>query len=100
MEHALQSPTVQKALPDLASLHSTLGFDAFLSNPPPTVTSDVKAVREHLRGYAVQLERHERFTELWKQQVCITRLRDLNAANDRYVVPESTRQSPPIDHGP
>lgn len=70
MEHALQSPTVQKALPDLAGLHNTLGFDGFLASPPPTVTSEPRAVREHIRGYAVQLERHERFTELWKHQVC------------------------------
>jgi hypothetical protein len=70
MEHAVQSPTVQKALPDLAGLHNTLGFDGFLASPPPTVTSEPRAVREHFRGYAVQLERHERFTELWKHQVC------------------------------
>jgi hypothetical protein len=70
MEHTLQSPTVQKALPDLASLDTTLGFDGFLASPPPTVTADPKSIREHLRGYAVQLERHERFTEIWKHQVC------------------------------
>ena len=69
MDHDLQSPTVQKALPDLAGLNDTLGFDTFLATPPPTITSNPQAVREHIRGYAVQLERHERFADVWQQQV-------------------------------
>jgi hypothetical protein len=66
---ALLSPTVQRALPDLAGLNDTFGFDTFLASPPPTITPDPRAVREHIRGYAVQLERHERFTDIWKHQV-------------------------------
>jgi hypothetical protein len=69
IDPALQSPTVQRALPDLSGLHSTFGFDMFLASPLPTITSESTVVREHIRGYAVQLERHERFTDIWKHQV-------------------------------
>ncbi|KIW08852.1 uncharacterized protein PV09_00777 [Verruconis gallopava] len=84
MDQALRSPAVQRALPDLAGLHTTFGFDRFLASPPPTITSDPKSIRELFRGYAVQMERHERFTDLWKHQYAnqLVNLRQLITAFD------------------
>jgi hypothetical protein len=65
----VKSPTVQRVLPDLAGLHDTPGFNAFLANPPNSITPDPEKVRCLIQGYAMQLERHERLTEMWKHQV-------------------------------
>ena len=71
LELAVKSEAVQMNLPDLVGVHNTTGFDAFLANPPPTITSVPSDIRRVVKAYAVQLERHERSTPMWDQQVCV-----------------------------
>jgi hypothetical protein len=63
------SEATQRALPDLKGAHDTHGFDAFMVDPPFTITSEPGELRRVLKNYAVQLERHERSTKIWEQQV-------------------------------
>ena len=69
LDRGIQSRTMQKVLPSLGSLYDTSGFDAFLANPPESINSNPVKIKTLILGYAAQLERHERLTEMWKHQV-------------------------------
>jgi hypothetical protein len=66
----IESPAVQLSLPNLSGLRDTVGFEAFLTNPPRTITSNPIDLRRMIKNYAIQLDRIESNTPIWEQQVC------------------------------
>jgi hypothetical protein len=68
LDHLIQSDEVQNLLPDLNGLYNTRGFEAWVSNPPDTISSEPDSVRKTIRGYAIEIDRHERLSDIWTTQ--------------------------------
>jgi hypothetical protein len=68
VDRIIKSDAIQRVFPNLRGLDDTAGFEHFVAHPPDTISSLPKIVRGVVRGYGIQIDRHERFSEIWASQ--------------------------------